>query len=222
MSRRTFGLLLTILSSSIPAQATWVKHHGKVLDAPGGATVAEFTAIGTLMATEGDPITERRLYRDDAGRLLVLRRHYPGATGTASFDSIECLGTGELIRVERERRQKLTLRIGDESVEVQAAEVAPTATRLPRAILERAAALRNGLSPSCREALDCLVEIGATRSLEVYTTSQAIMPFFYPDLELRAPRTDTTVGPMDPVGPFDPTTTPPNEFELPFGRAYFE
>ena len=222
MKRNLLWVPAMVLWAVTPAGATWVKHHETVHVAPGGAQVAEFTTISTLMTSANDALMSRRLYRDDRGRLLVLRRNYPNSAGGIAVDSVECLASGEVIRVEHVKNDKVTLRFGSQTVEVLASSVDPAATRLPQPALDQAAAVFQTISPPCRQALLRLAQIGASNSLELYTTSRAFVPFFFPEIEGKAPSMDTTYGPIDPVGPFDPSTNPPNAFEQLFGSAYFE
>src|SRR5262252_9191630 len=119
-------LRLAACAACLPAAAVEslpAKIH-YVIVSPDGATVAEYTAIQSTIA-EGEeyPFVKRVLYKDDAGRLLVIRQNEESPErSTARFT---CLATGETIELGREPQSVMTIRFGTHVVRIDGSTLDP-------------------------------------------------------------------------------------------------
>ena len=222
-SMKTAALALSLAAGFLPAvgagpAASLEKFHQFVSDGPGGSIVAEFTVIRTRGAEPPDPLEERLLYEDDAGRLLVIRWSAP--SDESSSTSFECVGSRERIAFDTVTMKSLTIEIAGASMEVQLENVDTRRPGPPRAMIDRAAVLFQRVTPECRAALRRLVEIGGRYSARIGVEAAILGPVLFPDIETRMGSVDRTSRERDIVFPFDPATTPPDDFERQFGSAY--
>lgn len=193
------------------------KYHQIAVDHAGHA-VAEFT---TIRGVDQDPDSERVLYEDDSGRLVVIRDGMP--TPTIWAISYACLATSETLELDIVFDESITIKLGSRSVRIEAADVDREATALPRGISAQVASMVKDLSGTCRDTLHRLAEIGTFYSFELAADAGEIGGLLFPDIPHRHPSGDDLIAPRrNVVSPFDPNQTPPDAFEQQFGNAYFQ
>lgn len=221
---KTAALALSMAAGLLPAFGadpgpSLEKFHQFVSDGPGGSIVAEFTMIRTRRADPPDPLEERVLYEDDAGRLLVIRWSAP--SDESSSTSFECVGSRERITFDVATMKSLSIGIAGASMEVRFEDIDTNLPGPPRTVIDRAAVLFQKVTPECRAALRRYVEIGGGYSFLVGVEASILGPVLFPDIEMRKGNVDRTSRERDIVFPFDPATTPPDDFEQQFGSAYY-
>ena len=203
------------------ASATMIKYHQVQMDSS-HHPVAEFTSIkSSNQASNPYPYTERVLYKDESGRLLVIRRSYP--TPTSSATTYTCPATGETLELDVTLQYSVTVKFAGHSLIIRGADVDRGATALPPAIAAQVTTVLQGLSAACRNTLHRMVEIGASYSIEFSVDAGELGGTMFPDIPSTSPNDESLLAPyQDMMKPFDPNQTPPNAFEQQFGSAYYQ
>lgn len=218
---RAIVVVASVMCFAHTASVAAMKYHQVAVD-HAGIAVAEFTTMEDVESADDPyPFAERVLYKDDVGRLIVIRRSMP--TSTTDATKYTCLATSETLEVDTVLDESLTMTFGGQSVLIRAADLDRSATELPKRIAAQVAAAVQGLSAACRDALHRLVEIGTFYSVEFNADAGELGGLLFPDVPHVNPRGDDLIAPRrNIVNPFDPNQTPPDPFEQQFGNAYYQ
>lgn len=193
----------------------WAKRSGEVV--ADGEVHGKWSYIHT---SDGlSPHTGRRLYKDEADNLLVIRFDFDSDNGVDTT-TIEHLGTGEVVAIVVEDSQSITVEFDGDDVVVLYDDIIAE-KGIPQGSKDAGATLIANASQDFRTALDRLAGVGCNESKELYLLAVTFADLLLGIDDCHETPVDNTAT-LELVTEFDPYEALPDEFEELFGGHYFE
>ena len=223
------SLLALLVLASLPSMAQsgrqWSKHSDWAIDHEvQGVWSYKWSYIRTT--DDQYPYLSRRLFRDNAGSLLVIRTSLEEPAVARASISIQDIDTGETLTFVAQHMESMTIQLlgGGAPLVIPYTDVVAFSgadgSEFPPGIKTAAQTMIATASQGFEDALRRLALHGCYENADLYIVAAYYAHLLYSDIDCTDPPRYAPSPQI--IHGFDPNVTSPTEFERQFGAAYYE